>query len=107
MEMETHLQPFEDYVTSLSHLGVFPSFSRYYNGWTCILRNSVNRQIMPFDLKEQCWAETMLGALTIAVDRLNKHFPEPKQLHKYIATGIDQNVESLLQSVEDFHSIRS
>lgn len=107
MEMESQLKSFEEYVTSLSQLGVFPSFNRYYNGWTCVLRNGLNRQIMPFDPKEQCWAETMLGALTAAVERLNKHFPEPKQLHKYIATGIDQNVESLLQSVEEFHGIRN
>lgn len=105
--MESQLKPFEEYIALLSQSGVFPSFHRYYNGWTCVLRNSLNRQIMPFDQKDTCWGETIVEALTIAVDGLNKHFPDSKSLHKYIATGVEPNVETLLQNVESFHGIQS
>lgn len=104
--MESQLKEFEEYIAALTGLGVYPTFNRYYNGWTCVLRNSVNHQIMPFDQKDNCWAETLLGALTIAVNLLNEQFPDPKHLHKYIATGIDQNVDSILQNIESFHDIR-
>lgn len=93
--MNSQLKAFEDYITSLTNLGVFPSFHRHSNGWTCILRNGANKQIMPFIVDETCWGETVMDALTIAVEGLNQRFNEPKELHKYIDTGIDQSIESL------------
>jgi hypothetical protein len=94
MKMESQLSAFENYVTSLSNLGVFPSFHRHSNGWTCILRNSNNKQIMPFNAGETCWGETMMNALTAAVNGLNHHFTEPKELHRYIDTGVDSRNET-------------
>jgi hypothetical protein len=93
--MESPLMPFEKYVLSLTNLGVFPSFHRHSNGWTCVLRNGANKQIMPFNADDSCWGETMMDALTIAVEGLNRRFREPKELHKYIDTGLDQNDDSL------------
>ena len=97
--MESPLLSFEKYVSTLTSLGVFPSFHRHSNGWTCILRNGANKQIMPFNLEESCWGETMMDALTIAVEGLNQRFREPKELHKYIDTGFEQTDEAL-QSVK-------
>lgn len=94
--MESPLLPFEKYVSSLTSLGVFPSFHRHSNGWTCILKNGANKQIMPFNPEDSCWGGTMMDALTIAVGGLNQRFSDPKELHKYIDTGIDQKDESLL-----------
>ena len=102
--MKAQLSPFEDYVTSLTELGVFPGFDRKYNGWHCILRNSANTKIMPPD-DEICWAETMLDALTLAVERLNDQFTSPEDLRKFIATGVEQNVESILENIEALHGI--
>jgi hypothetical protein len=105
--MVSQMNSFEDYVTSLTKLGVFPTLHRNYNGWYCILRNSANRQLMPFNDSEPCWAGTMLEALTIAVDRLNKRFKDPKELRKYIDTGLHQNVETLLRNVEYMHGVNT
>lgn len=104
--MKNALQPFENYITSLITLGVFPTFNRTYNGWTCILRNGVNTQIMPFK-DEQCWGETILEALTVAVDGLNRQFTEPEDLHKYINTGICEDVESLLTNIESLYHVKA
>lgn len=93
--MSSQLKAFEEYITSLTGLGVFPTFNRLSNGWTCVLRNAANKQLMPFDNKEICWGETMLEALTGAVEGLNSRFSEPKELRKYIDTGFDRNIESL------------
>jgi hypothetical protein len=49
---------------------------------------------MPFSAVETCWGETVMAALTAAVDGLNNHFTEPKDLHRYIDTGIDSRNES-------------
>lgn len=87
MTMELQLKGFEEYVAALSALGVYPTLNRYQNGWTCVLRNNLNRQLMPLDGKDHCWAETMLGALTDAVELLNQTFPNPKELHAYITSG--------------------
>ena len=92
--MESQLSAFENYITSLTNLGVFPSFHRHSNGWTCILRNSANKQIMPFSGEEPCWGETMMTALMAAVEGLNRHFIEPKDLHRYIDTGVDPRGEA-------------
>jgi len=92
--MESQLTAFENYVTSLTNLGVFPTFQRHSNGWTCILRNSANKQIMPFNVTERCWGENMMAALTAAVEGLNQQFTEPKELHRYIDTGIDPRNEA-------------
>ncbi len=104
--MTSALSSLEEYVTSLTTLGVFPTFVRNYNGWTCILKNGVNIQIMPFN-GEQCWGETMLDALTFAVDGLNRRFEKPEDLHKYINTGICQDVESLLDNIESMFKVNS
>ena len=93
--MESQLKAFEKYITSLADLGVFPSFHRLSRGWICVLRNGENKQIMPFSTEENCWAETMMDALTIAVEGLNRRFNDPKELHKYIETGIEQSVEPI------------
>ena len=92
--MESQLEAFEKYITSLVSLGVFPSFHRHSNGWTCVLRNNANKQIMPFTAEESCWGETVMDAVTAAVDGLNQRFTEPKDLHRYIDTGIDPRNES-------------
>lgn len=92
--MESQLTEFEKYITSLTNLGVFPSFQRHSNGWTCALRNGANKQLMPFTDGHFCWGETVMNALTIAVEALNKNFSDPKDLHKYIDTGIDPRSET-------------
>lgn len=104
--MTSTLSSLEDYVTSLTDLGVYPTFVRNYNGWSCILKNGVNMQIMPFN-EEQCWGETMLDALTIAVDGLNRRFEKPEDLHKYINTGICQDIESLLDNIESMFQVKA
>lgn len=104
--MKSSLLPFEDYVTSLTKFGVYPTFSRNYNGWICILRNGVNTQIMPFD-DEQCWGETMLDALTVAINRLNSRFNNADELHKYINTGVCRDIESILENIESLHQVKS
>lgn len=104
--MKSQLTPFENYVTSLVELGVFPTFERIYNGWNCALRNSANIQIMPTD-EAQCWAETMIDALTLAVEGLNNRFKDPADLQKFINTGVYQNIESLLDSIESLHRIKT
>ena len=93
--MEPQLTSFEKYVTSLTGLGVFPSFHRFSKGWTCLLRNRANKQIMPFNAEGNCWGETMMDALTAAVEGLNQHFNSPHELHRYIETGNNQSIESL------------
>ena len=93
--MSSQLESFEDYINSLAGLGVFPSFNRLSNGWTCILRNGANKQLMPFNNKENCWGETIIEALTNAVEGLNSQFSDPRELRKYIDTGYDQSIESL------------
>ncbi len=100
--MKTQLLPFENYVTSLTELGVFPSFDRKYNGWTCILRNSASIKLMPPD-DDECWAEAMIDALTIAVEKLNKRFDSPKDLQRFIDSGVEQNLESMLNGIESLH----
>ena len=104
--MNSSLSPFENYVTSLTNLGVYPTFNRNYNGWTCVLRNGVNTKIMPFS-DDQCWGETMIDALTVAVDGLNKRFSDPNDLHRYINTGISQNIETLLESIESLYLVKT
>jgi hypothetical protein len=93
--MESPLIAFEKYITSLTNLGVFPIFQRHSNGWSCVLRNAANKQLMPFQLGEFCWGETIMDALTVAVTGLNQTFRDPKELHKYIDTGINKSDESL------------
>jgi len=88
--MKSQLIPFESYITSLTELGVFPSFERDFNGWNCVLKNGANMQIMPFTKGERCSGETMFDALEIAVEGLNGRFSEPKDLHRYIETGIKE-----------------
>lgn len=85
--MSSQLTSFENYITSLVSLGVFPSFQRLHNGWVCVLRNGSNKQLMPLAGKEICWGGTVFEALTIAVNGLNMSFPSPKALHQYIDTG--------------------
>ena len=97
--MESPLSSFEKYVSSLASLGVFASLHRHSNGWTCVLRNAANKQLMPFNLEDTCWGETIMDALVIAVEGMNQRFNEPKELHKYIDTGIEQKEDSL-QSVK-------
>jgi hypothetical protein len=92
--MESQLKAFEDYIASLANLGVFPALHRHSNGWTCVLRNSANIQIMPFKGEDACWGESVMDALINAVERLNQRFSEPRQLHKYIDTGIDPRNEA-------------
>ena len=92
--MESQLKAFESYVASLTNLGVFPTLHRHYNGWTCVLRNAGNKQLMPFAGEEACWGETSMIALTRAVEGLNQHFSDPRELHKYIDTGIDPRNEA-------------
>ena len=104
--MTSPLASLENYVTSLTDLGVFPTFVRNYNGWTCILKNGVNMQIMPVN-GEQCWGETMLDALTFAVDGLNKRFERPEDLHKYINTAVCRDIESLLDNIESMFQVKS
>jgi len=104
--MKSQLLPFEIYVTQLTHLGVFPTFERNYNGWSCVLRNSANRQVMPPD-NAQCRAENMLDALTLAVDGLNKRFSDPKDLRKFIDTGVNENIDSLLENIESLHRVKT
>jgi hypothetical protein len=101
--MESQLTAFEIYINSLTTLGVFPTLQRHSNGWTCILRNSANKQIMPFNPEESCWGETIMAALTTAVEGLNQHFIEPKDLHRYIDTGIDPRNESF-QTVKTLYT---
>ncbi len=57
---------------------------------------------MPPD-NDECRAETMIDALTIAVESLNKRFDNPKDLQKFIDSGVEQNVESLLKNIESLH----
>lgn len=104
--MKASLAPFEEYVVSLTKLGVYPTLSRNYNGWVCVLRNGVNTQIMPVD-DEECWGETMLDALTVAVARLNSQFSSAEDLHKYINTGICEDVEALLENIESLHQVKT
>jgi hypothetical protein len=92
--MNSQLKAFEDYINSLTNLGVFPSFHRHSNGWTCLLRNGANKQIMPF-VDETCWGETLMDAVTAAVEGLNKRFSDSKALRQFIDTGIDQSTESV------------
>ncbi len=92
--MESQLTAFENYITSLTTLGVFPSFQRHSNGWTCVLRNGANKQLMPFADGEFCWGQTVMNSLTISVEELNKNFSDAKELHKYIDTGIDPRRET-------------
>jgi hypothetical protein len=80
---------FEKYVTSLTGRGIFPEFHRQFDGWICILRNSSNKQIMPFNDKDYCWGETIIDALTVAVEGLNKRFKKPNELSIYIDIGTD------------------
>ena len=80
---------FEKYVTSLTGRGIFPEFHRQFDGWLCILRNGSNKQIMPFNDKDYCWGETIVDALTVAVEGLNKRFKKPKELSIYIDIGTD------------------
>ncbi len=87
--MDSQLIVFEKYVTSLTGQGIFPEFHRQFDGWICILRNSSNKQIMPFNDKDFCWGETVIDALTVAVEGLNKRFKEPKELSIYIDIGTD------------------
>lgn len=101
--MEFQLKDFENYISSLIDLGVFPTLRRHSNGWTCILRNSTNKQIMPFEGEESCWGETVMDALTNAVEVLNQRFTEPRQLHKYIDTGIDPRTEAF-QTVKSIYT---
>lgn len=49
---------------------------------------------MPLDDKNLCWGETLLTALTTAVDGLNHQFIDPKDLRRYIDTGIDPRQEA-------------
>jgi hypothetical protein len=93
--METQLKAFESYIASLTEFGVHPTFQRHSHGWTCILKNAGGKQLMPFVADENCWGETIMDSLTLAVEGLNSRFLDPKQLHKYIETGIDPTVESL------------
>jgi hypothetical protein len=93
--MKLQLKEFEDYIASLTEHGVFPSFQRKSKGWVCILRNGAGKQLMPFNSQEDCWGEIAIDALTVAVEGLNSRFSEPKELHKYIDTGIDQSIERL------------
>ena len=44
---------------------------------------------MPFNDKEDCWGETMVDALTVAIEGLNKRFKKPKDLNLYIDIGTD------------------
>ena len=97
--MILQLKAFEEYINSLAELGVFPSFHRLPKGWICVLRNAANKQIMPFSREESCWGETAMDALTVAVESLNQRFNEPKELHKYIETGIDPDTK-ILQMVK-------
>jgi len=80
---------FEKYVTSLTGRGIFPEFHRQFDGWICILRNSSNKQIMPFNDEDYCWGETIIDALTVAVEGLNKRFKKSKELSLYIDIGTD------------------
>lgn len=104
--MKKTLEPFENYVNTLTALGVFPTLARNYNGWTCVLRNSVNVQIMPVG-SDQCWGETMLDALVSAVDGLNARFADPAEMHKYISSGVCQNIETLLANIESLHLVKT
>lgn len=78
---------FETYVNSLVELGVFPSFTKLFDGWTCELRNNADKKIMPIKNGEYCWGKTITESLTSAVMGLNAAFPNPPDLHKYISTG--------------------
>jgi len=80
---------FEKYITSLTGRGIFPEFHRQFDGWICILRNSSNKQIMPFNDKDYCWGEILMDALTVAVGGLNERFKKPKDLSIYIDIGTD------------------
>jgi len=87
--MDSELIVFEKYVTSLTGRGIFPEFHRQFDGWICILRNSSNKQIMPFKDEDYCWGETILDSLTVAVEGLNNRFKKPKDLSIYIEMGTD------------------
>ena len=101
--MESQLKAFENYIASLANLGVFPTLHRHYNGWTCVLRNGTNKQLMPFEGENPCWGETAMDALSAAVDGLNQRFSEPRMLHKYIDTGIDPRNEAF-QTVKSVYT---
>ncbi len=101
--MESQLKAFENYISSLTDLGVFSTLHRHYNGWTCVLRNAAGKQLMPFEGEDPCWGETAMNALTIAVDKLNHRFSEPKDLHKYIDTGINPQNEAF-QTVKSVYT---
>ena len=92
--MKLQVNAFEDYVDSLAALGVYPSFHRHSKGWFCILRNASNKQLMPMNAGETCWGETIIEALTVAVENLNTRFGSPRELHRYIETGSDPNAEA-------------
>ena len=96
--MNSQLKPFEEYIISLTDLGVFPSFHKLTKGWVCVLRNGANKQIMPLSNEETCWGETALDALTIAVEGLNRRFSDPQVLRRYIETANPESAE-LLQDV--------
>ncbi len=98
--MNSQLKTFEEYINSLTNLGVFPSLYRHSNGWSCVLRNASNQQIMPINEKEICWGETLMNSLTVAVEGLNRRFNDPKELHKYIDTGIDHRSIEPLQNAK-------
>ncbi len=87
--MAPQLIIFEKYITSLTGRGIFPEFHRQFDGWICILRNSSNKQIMPFNDTDYCWGETIMNALTVAVEGLNKRFKTPNELSVYINIGTD------------------
>ncbi len=44
---------------------------------------------MPFNDKDDYWGETMVDALTVAVEGLNARFKKPKELSIYIDIGTD------------------
>ena len=49
---------------------------------------------MPFEGESACWGETAMDAIVGAVEGLNQRFSEPRDLHKYIDTGIDPRNEA-------------
>lgn len=89
--MHSPLGSFENYISSLAELGVYASFQRHVNGWTCALGNDAGRQLMPLDADQACWGATIMESLTVAVEALNRRFGDPKELRRYIDAGTEQS----------------
>ena len=88
--MENDLNDFEEVVAKCVQAGVFPSFHRRHNGWTCELWNTEKQKLFPIDASEQKTGGTLLEAFNFAVEEYTKIV---KDVNKFLnSEGNRQNL---------------